>query len=129
MAAVRRNRFICLIPFACMGLMLTITESVASECTGKAPPLACVAVGSFREDGKCYRCTWDRVDKCNAERIGCLMFEPIALQALLVKKGYDIEVDGVIGEETKDAIRDFQSKNGLEVNGVAGTDTMDRLKE
>ncbi len=40
------------------------------------------------------------------------------LQRLLINRGYDVgEPDGAIGKKTRDAIADFESKNGLDRNG------------
>lgn len=50
------------------------------------------------------------------------------LQNLLNKYGYRLAVDGLVGNDTLNAIRDFQSKNGLAVDGIAGTNTMNKLK-
>lgn len=41
------------------------------------------------------------------------------LQAVLVCKGYDISVDADFGSNTENAVRDYQSKNGLTVDGTA----------
>ena len=50
------------------------------------------------------------------------------LQNLLNKHGYGLAVDGLVGNATLNAIRDFQSKNGLAVDGIAGTNTMNKLR-
>lgn len=50
------------------------------------------------------------------------------LQNLLNKHGYELAVDGLVGNATLNAIRDFQSKNGLAVDGIAGTNTMNKLR-
>lgn len=50
------------------------------------------------------------------------------LQNLLNKYGYGLAVDGLVGNATLNAIRDFQNKNGLAVDGIAGTNTMNKLK-
>lgn len=51
------------------------------------------------------------------------------LQQLLTKQGYDVgSPDGAIGEKTKAAISDFQSKNGLPVNGRASAKVLDALR-
>ncbi len=51
------------------------------------------------------------------------------LQTLLTKRGYDVgEPDGAIGKKTKDAIADFEGKNGLPVNGRASTKVLDALR-
>ena len=49
------------------------------------------------------------------------------LQELLRESGYKIEVDGNFGRGTRDAVRDFQSKEGIVVDGVVGQVTWDRL--
>lgn len=50
------------------------------------------------------------------------------LQNLLNNKGYNLSVDGIVGNATLNAIKDFQSKNGLSVDGIAGTKTFEKLK-
>ena len=49
------------------------------------------------------------------------------LQNLLNKYGYNLGVDGLAGDGTVNAIRDFQSKNGLPVDGIAGVQTYSKL--
>ena len=49
------------------------------------------------------------------------------LQNLLNKYGYGLAVDGLVGNATLNAIRDFQSKNGLAVDGIAGVKTFEKL--
>lgn len=50
------------------------------------------------------------------------------LQNLLNKKGYNLMVDGLVGNKTLTAIKDFQFKNGLIVDGIAGVKTFEKLK-
>lgn len=50
------------------------------------------------------------------------------VQALLNTKGYKLDVDEVPGKLTKDALRDFQSKNGLEKDALPGPKTMAKLE-
>lgn len=50
------------------------------------------------------------------------------LQNSLNKYGYNLSVDGLIGNATINAIKDYQSKNGLAVDGIAGVQTMNKLK-
>jgi hypothetical protein len=51
------------------------------------------------------------------------------LQVLLIKRGYDIgEPDGAIGERTRQAIADFQVRNGLPRDGRAGQRVFNALK-
>ena len=49
------------------------------------------------------------------------------LQNLLNKYGYNLVVDGIVGNATINAIKDFQSKNGLSVDGIAGVETFKKL--
>lgn len=51
------------------------------------------------------------------------------LQSLLNKYGYNLAVDGIVGNATINAIKDFQSKNGLVVDGIAGKATMIKLEQ
>lgn len=46
---------------------------------------------------------------------------------MLVCKGYSIEVDGNFGINTENAVKDYQSKNGLTVDGIAGKNTFTKL--
>ena len=49
--------------------------------------------------------------------------EPRSIQQNLVDRGYDIAVDGIIGTQTKKAIKDFQKKSGLKDDGIVGPNT------
>lgn len=49
------------------------------------------------------------------------------LQNLLNKYGYGLAVDGLAGNGTVDALKDYQSKNGLPVDGIAGMQTYAKL--
>ncbi len=49
------------------------------------------------------------------------------LQVKLNDKGYNLAVDGMVGNATISAIRDFQTKNGLVVDEIAGTKTYEKL--
>jgi lytic murein transglycosylase len=51
------------------------------------------------------------------------------LQALLAKHGYDVgPPDGAIGVKTKEAIADFQGKNGMTVDGRASVKVLEALR-
>ena len=49
------------------------------------------------------------------------------LQEELVQEGYEIAVDGIYGNATEQAVRDYQKRKGLAVDGKAGDVTMGRL--
>lgn len=45
------------------------------------------------------------------------------LQTALNNKGYNLETDGSFGPATRAAVRDYQSKNNLQVDGIVGEQT------
>lgn len=49
------------------------------------------------------------------------------LQKSLNEKGYSLAVDGVFGNKTRDAVKDYQQKNGLSVDGIVGGKTWGSL--
>jgi hypothetical protein len=49
------------------------------------------------------------------------------LQALLVRAGHAVKVDGDYGTATKDAVKAFQQAAGITVDGVAGPETVRAL--
>lgn len=49
------------------------------------------------------------------------------LQFLLNQYGYSLAVDGIFGRNTENAVRDFQSTNGLSVDGIVGNNTWQYL--
>ncbi len=51
------------------------------------------------------------------------------LQNILNKYGYNLEIDGIIGNKTLTAIKDFQSRNGLNIDGIVGNNTFNKLKQ
>lgn len=51
------------------------------------------------------------------------------LQRLLNESGnYGLQTDGVFGDKTLAAVKDYQQKNGLAVDGIAGANTLGKLK-
>lgn len=50
-----------------------------------------------------------------------------SLQSKLNNKGYNLTVDGLVGNYTINAIKDFQAKNNLVVDGIAGVETFKKL--
>lgn len=51
------------------------------------------------------------------------------LQTMLNVKGYFLKVDGIAGDRTIAAVKDFQRKNGLTVDGIAGKNTITALSK
>ena len=49
------------------------------------------------------------------------------IQSALKDLGYDLEVDGEFGNQTYQAVRQFQEDNGLEVDGEVGEKTLNAL--
>lgn len=45
------------------------------------------------------------------------------LQRLLNQNGYQLDEDGIFGNKTQTAVKDFQKKNGLTVDGIVGEQT------
>ena len=52
------------------------------------------------------------------------------LQTRLIQRGYDLQgkIDGVIGDKTREAIADFQGKNGLKPDGRASVSVLTALR-
>ena len=49
------------------------------------------------------------------------------LQKLLNNHGYNLDEDGIFGDNTKNAVTDFQKNKGLTVDGIVGTNTWGTL--
>lgn len=49
------------------------------------------------------------------------------LQNKLNANGYKLDVDGIFGNQTQSAVKDYQQKNGLGVDGIVGTNTWGKL--
>jgi len=59
-----------------------------------------------------------------------LTSEIMSLQEDLNKiLGIQIQVDGIYGEQTKEAVLEFQRQNGLQIDGVAGPITKKKIQE
>ncbi len=54
--------------------------------------------------------------------------EVVTLQKLLISKGCSIESDGVFGQATQSAVKEFQLRCGLSADGIVGGDTWSRLQ-
>jgi len=65
----------------------------------------------------------------NSIKMGMRGDSVIILQKLLSEKGFNVgEIDGVFGNMTLKAVKDFQSSSGLTVNGIADKDTLMTLE-
>ena len=53
--------------------------------------------------------------------------EVLELQKKLNQSGYQLDEDGIYGNKTAAAVRDYQSKNGLSVDGIYGDQTRNSL--
>ena len=49
------------------------------------------------------------------------------LQKLLNKNGYTLDEDGIFGDKTQAAVKDYQKKNNLDVDGIVGNNTWGAL--
>ena len=49
------------------------------------------------------------------------------IQAMLVCHSFDISVDGIFGNATKNAIKELQKRNELSVDGICGKNTFNKL--
>ena len=49
------------------------------------------------------------------------------LQKILNNNGYNLDVDGIFGKNTKAAVTDFQKKNKLAMDGIVGVETWEVL--
>ena len=49
------------------------------------------------------------------------------LQKLLNQNGYSLKEDGIFGDKTQAAVKDYQQKNNLSVDGIVGTNTWGAL--
>ena len=50
------------------------------------------------------------------------------LQTALNRAGSNLNVDGVYGEKTENAVKNFQEDHGLKVDGIVGDQTMSALR-
>jgi len=50
-----------------------------------------------------------------------------AVQVLLIKHGYDVDVDGQYGQATTDAVKRYQDAKNIGVDGITGEDTFKAL--
>lgn len=53
--------------------------------------------------------------------------EVTELQKLLNQQGYKLDEDGIFGQNTQNAVKEYQQKMGLDVDGIVGTNTWGSL--
>ena len=76
----------------------------------------------FQTDYKCV------VDGIYGEDTEFMLLSAVrGLQSKLNEHGYGLAVDGIVGNATLSAIKDFQEKHGLVVDGIAGPETFKAL--
>lgn len=51
------------------------------------------------------------------------------LQKMLNRNGYSLKEDGIFGDRTQEAVRDYQGKNNLDVDGIVGEKTWGSLNK
>lgn len=64
---------------------------------------------------------------CINVRIGAEGNITYLIQAMLVCHSFDIDADGIFGLATKNAVKDFQLRNGLSQDGICGKNTFNKL--
>src|SRR3546814_13892366 len=50
-----------------------------------------------------------------------------AVQQALKQEGHDLKVDGIMGPQTREALRKYQSEHGLKTTGTPNQETMQQL--
>ena len=64
---------------------------------------------------------------CINVRIGAEGNITYLIQAMLICHSFDIDADGIFGNATENAVREFQKRNGLSQDGIVGKNTFNKL--
>lgn len=78
----------------------------------------------LKEDGIFGKNTFNA---CISVRYGAKGNITWLVQAMLVCHAFNIEVDGIFGSHTSNAVREFQERNNLKVDGIVGKITFEKL--
>lgn len=70
---------------------------------------------------------WDANSNTQAQRTNLSSNQISDAQTALSDRGYDLSVDGVVGPETRTAIKRFQAENGIPQSGELDTATLNAL--
>ena len=105
----------CSLPAGLNGPTFLVTsnfDAIYSYNASESYALAIAALSDRLAGGGPFATPWPTDDP------GLSRAERRELQKLLIARGYDVgEPDGAVGKKTKDAIADFESKNGLDRDG------------
>ncbi len=84
--------------------------------------LAVALLGDAIEGGAGLKAGWPRSDRVLSEN------QVRRLQANLKKMGYDVgEIDGMVGDSLRSAVRAYQERNGLSPDGYADWVLLSRI--
>jgi lytic murein transglycosylase len=87
-------------------------DAIYSYNASESYALAIASLSDRLAGGRAFSTPWPTDDP------GLSRVERRELQKLLIAHGYDVgDPDGAVGKKTKDAIADFESKNGLDRDG------------
>lgn len=64
---------------------------------------------------------------CPNVRIGSNSNIVLLIQSMLICHGFNIELDGIFGNKTLEAVKEFQRRNGLIIDGIVGKETFNKL--
>ena len=98
-------------------------DAIYSYNASESYALAIAALADRLAGGRPFATPWP------TDNPGLSRAERRELQKLLTARGYDVgEPDGAIGKKTKDAIADFESKNGMERDGRPSVKVLEALR-